>query len=180
METVRMNRAMLLLNAYYEVLYNRLTVKKGSLSSIIDKLLRAGIQQLEITNLEEGKYVAYHDVCWAFVDERLEMYNPIGVHYTFDCLRTKEAIELELHFDWYDSGQEFEILMRTVRDRADVELFDERLHMLANELIREVGAFPNKSIISAYEAAPALNKLPDYVVAKAIETVIHDNDFSHQ
>jgi hypothetical protein len=35
-----------------------------------------------------------------------------------------------------------------------------------------VGAFPDKSIISAYEADPALGKLPDYVVARAIEEII--------
>jgi len=66
--------------------------------------------------------------------------------------------------------------MKTVRDRAETELFDERLDFLVDGLIREVGAFPDKSIISAYEVAPALNKLPDYVVAKAIETILGDEE----
>jgi len=36
----------------------------------------------------------------------------------------------------------------------------------------DVGAFPDKSIILAYEADPALGKLPDYVVARSIEEII--------
>jgi len=46
------------------------------------------------------------------------------------------------------------------------------LTVLADELIKDVGAFPDKSIISAYKASPALSKLPDYVVATAIEEII--------
>jgi len=94
-----MNRAMLLLNAYYETLYGRLENKKASLAAMIETLLRSGVRQLGIADFDGEKYAAYRDVCWAFVDERLEMYNPIGTQYTFDRLRQKEAIELELHFN---------------------------------------------------------------------------------
>jgi len=66
--------------------------------------------------------------------------------------------------------------MKTVRDMAKAELFEERLPILVDELIQKVGAFPDKSIISAYEAAPALNRLPDYVVAKVIEEIVVDTD----
>jgi len=170
-----MNKAMLLLNAYYEALYNRVEAKRASLVPIMAQLLHEGVTQLGAVNLSEKKYAAYRDVCWAFIDERLEMYDPIGTQYTFGHMRSKDAMDLELHFNWYDSGAEFETLMKTVRDRAEAEFFDERLDLLVDELIREVGAFPDKSIISAYEAAPALNKLPDYVVAKAIETIIGDD-----
>jgi hypothetical protein len=43
---------------------------------------------------------------------------------------------------------------------------------LAGELIKEVGAFPDGSIISTYEVKPAPGKLPDYIVARAIEETI--------
>ena len=49
---------------------------------------------------------------------------------------------------------------------------EQRIWQLADELIRLVGAFPDKSIISGYEAGPALKKLPDYVVARVIEEII--------
>jgi hypothetical protein len=49
---------------------------------------------------------------------------------------------------------------------------DGQLDTLAHELIQEHGAFPNKSIIAGYRAAPALNKLPDYIVAIAIEKTL--------
>jgi hypothetical protein len=40
---------------------------------------------------------------------------------------------------------------------------------MAGDVIGQVGAFPDNTIISAFEAEPALAKLPDYVVAQAIE-----------
>jgi hypothetical protein len=42
----------------------------------------------------------------------------------------------------------------------------------AVELIKEQGAFPDRSIIASYQVAPALNKLPDYIVAQAIEQIL--------
>ena len=47
-----------------------------------------------------------------------------------------------------------------------------QLHQMAGEIIAEVGVFPDKSIISAYEEMPGLNKLPDYIVARTLEDVI--------
>jgi len=46
------------------------------------------------------------------------------------------------------------------------------VELLAAELITQVGAFPDKSIIAGYEAKPGLRKLPDYIVARAIEEII--------
>ncbi|MHC4213611.1 MAG: hypothetical protein ACYSWP_09595 [Planctomycetota bacterium] len=48
----------------------------------------------------------------------------------------------------------------------------ERLRQLAGELIDQFGAFPNKSIITGYQAQPALNKLPDYIASLAIDQII--------
>ena len=162
----------MLLKAYYEALYEKLEANKETLATRIEKLLRKEVAKQGFGNFDEEKYTAYLDACLAFVDERLETYNPIGIQYTFDRVRAQEAIELELQLNWYDSLAELEALMEAVRSKAEVEMTEERMRRLADELIKEVGAFPDKSIISAYEAEPALGKLPDYVVAQAIEEII--------
>ena len=102
----------------------------------------------------------------------METYNPIGIQYTFDRIRAQEAIELEQQLNWYDSGAEFEALLEAVRNMTKTGMVEERIWGLADELIKEVGAFPDKSIISAYEGEPGLGKLPDYVVAQVIEEII--------
>jgi predicted dinucleotide-utilizing enzyme len=79
---------------------------------------------------------------------------------------------LELQLNWYDSRAEFEALVEAARSKAETEVTEERLQSLAEELIKEVGAFPDNSIISIYEAKPGLNKLPDYIVARTIEEII--------
>jgi DNA-binding Lrp family transcriptional regulator len=167
-----MNETNLLLKAYYEALYEQLEANREPLATRIEKLLKEEIVNRRFGNFDEEKYAAYQDACLAFVDERMETYNPIGIQYTFDRIRAQEAIELELQLDWYDSQAEFEALIEAVRAKAEVEMTEERMRRLADELIKEVGAFPDRSIISAYEAEPALGKLPDYVVARAIEETI--------
>jgi len=166
------NETNLLLKAYYEALYERLETNKNLLAIKIEKLLAKEIVKLGFGNLNQDKYAAYRDACMAFVDERMEMYNPIGIQYTFDRITSPQAAALELHLNWYDSGAEFEALMNAVRARAEVEMTEEKIWALADELIKRLGAFPDKSIISAYQADPAVTKLPDYVVAQAIEEII--------
>ena len=63
-------------------------------------------------------------------------------------------------------------IMEVIRGKVTEEMTEEKMQLLADELIREVGAFPDKSIISAYEAEPGLSRLPDYVVSRAIEEII--------
>jgi hypothetical protein len=183
-----MNETNLLLKAYYEALYEHLEANKELLATGIEKLLKEEIVKHGFGNFvgstpstssgqasspqDEEKYTAYRDACLAFVDERMETYNPVGIQYTFDRIRAQEAIELELQLNWYDSHAEFEALVEAAHAKAEVEMTEERMRGLAEELIKEVGAFPDRSIISAYEAEPALGKLPDYVVARAIEETI--------
>jgi len=167
-----MNETNLLLKAYYETLYERLEANKELLATRIEELLKKEIVMGGFGHVDKEKYNAYRDACLAFVDERMETYNPIGVQYTFDRIRTQEAIELELQLNWYDSQAEFEDLMEAVRAKAEVGMTEKIMRRLADELIKEVGAFPDRSIISAYEAEPAIGKLPDYMVARAIEETI--------
>lgn len=167
-----MNETNLLLRAYYEALYEHLEADKELLATTIEKLLKEEITTRGFENFDAEKYAAYRDACLAFVEERLETYNPFGIQYTFDRISTKEAAELELQLNWYDSQAEFEALLEAARAKAEIEMTEVRMRQLADELIKEAGAFPDGSIISTYEAKPALGKLPDYVVARAIEEII--------
>jgi len=162
----------LLLNTYYEALYERLETRKGLLTTRVEKLLKQEIAKRKLGDFDTEKYEAYRDACLAFVDERIETYNPIGIQYIFDSSRRREAFELELQLNWYDSRAEFKALTKAAQEKADSPMSDKDVRKLVDELINEVGAFPDKSIISTYEAEPALGKLPDYVVACAIEEII--------
>lgn len=167
-----MSETSILLKAYYEALYERLESNKRLLASRVEVLLAEEVAERGYEGFGGEKYAAYKDACMAFVDERTETYNPIGIQYLFDRSRAKEAFELELQLDWYDSRAEFEALVQAARSKAQANITGEELRPLAEELIKEVGAFPDKSIIAAYEAKPGLRKLPDYIVARTIEEVI--------
>jgi len=106
------------------------------------------------------------------LDERLETYNPLGIQYTFDNLRNPEAVQLELQLDWYDGTAEFDALMEAIRGKVRDGMPEGSLRQWANELIQEVGAFSDISILSAYATVPSSQKLPDYVVARAIEETL--------
>jgi hypothetical protein len=167
-----MNETNLLLRAYYEALYERLEASKDFLSIRIEELLTEEVAVRGFEDFDEDTYAAYRDACLAFVDERIEAYNPLGIQYLFDLTRAKDAFELELQLNWYNSKAEFEALVKAARSKAENGLTEENLRPLAEELIEQVRAFPDNSIISAYQAQPGLRKLPDYIVARAIEEII--------
>ncbi len=167
-----MSDTSVLLKAYYETLHERLEAKKEVLVAKIDEFLAKEIEKRRFEGFDEEKYRAYRDACLAFIDERIEAYNPIGIQYIYDRSSAKEVIELELQLNWYDSSNEFQTLVETVRSKAREDLMDGQLKSLAEEIISEAGVFPDRSIISAYEAKPGLNKLPDYIVARTFEEVI--------
>ena len=167
-----MTETKLVLKVYYEILYERLLAGKELLMQRIEKMLTDEISELGYEDFDDEKYGAYVDACIAFIDERIETYNPFGIQYTFDQDRAREAFEMELQLDWYDSRAEFDNLVKAARRKARKERADERLELLAEELIKELGAFPDRSIITAYKVEPNLRKLPDYIVALAIEEII--------
>ena len=164
-----MNETKLLLNTYYEALHDRLETDIPLLTERIEKLLQAEFTNCDFGNIDQEKYNAYRDACLAFVDERIEMYNPIGIQYTFNSTGRRQAFELELQLNFYDSSAEFEALVEAAQSKLQAQTDEQQLPELANELIKDLGAFPDKSIIAAYRASPALGKLPDYIVARAIE-----------
>ena len=167
-----MSETGLLLNAYYEWLYDRLNDARDILVMCTEEILSDEIKRRNFADFGEEKYSAYRDACVAFIDERIEAYNPTGVQYTFDNLRSGLVHELALQLDWCDSRAEFTALLEAARRKSEKNMTDEKLRQLADELVKENGAFPDRSIISEYEKQPELNKLPDYFVAKAIEMVI--------
>lgn len=167
-----MNTTSLLLKAYYEALYELLVAHKDAVAGRIKEVLTEVIQSGGYENFDGEKFTAYWEASLAFIDERIEMYNPFGIQYLYDRGRAKEAFELELQLNWYDSRAEFEALVEAARNKAALMATEDNFEPLAIELIKEVGAFPDKSIISAYQAKPSLNKLPDYVVARIIEEII--------
>ncbi len=167
-----MSEIKLLLNAYYEALHDRLEANKDLLTAKIEKLLQAEFENRDFGSIDQEKSDAYRDACLAFVDERIEMYNPIGIQYTFDSTGRRQAFELELQLNFYDSRAEFEALVEAAKSKTQPDMGEQKLLKLADELINDVGAFPDKSIISAYEAGPTLNKLPDYIAARAIEGIV--------
>lgn len=167
-----MNTTSLLLKAYYEALYELLVAQREIMVARIEDVLAEEIQSAGYEDFDDDKIAAYCQASQAFIDERIEMYNPFGIQYTYDRGRAKEAFELELQLNWYDSREEFEALVKTARNKAELITAEGNIKPFVEEIIKQAGAFPDKSIISAYQAGPALNKLPDYVVARIIEETI--------
>jgi len=166
-----MNDANLILKAYYEALHDRLEAGRDRLNIAVERLLTEEVQNRGYEDFDADKYAAYKDACLAFIEERIEAYNPIGVQYTFDRVNAKEVLELELQLNWYDSTAEFDALVQAALAKSD-RLTGDNLRPLADELISEFGAFPDGSIIAAYHQSPTLNKLPDYIAATAIEDLV--------
>ena len=167
-----MSLAQLLLKAYYERLHERMQESRDRLIARVGQLLPAEVARQGFGNMDSSRMDAYREACVAFIDERLESYNPIGIQYTFDRVSSRTAAELEFELNWYNSRPEFADLVAAARSRAGSGVPDEDLQGLADDLIRQVGAYPDESILEAYAAEPALQKLPDYLVACAIEEII--------
>ncbi len=167
-----MNPGGLLLKAYYERLHERMQEGRDRLIVRVGELLPVEVARQDFGDMDADRLDAYREACVAFIDERLESYNPIGIQYTFDRSSSRTAAELEFELNWYNSRPEFAQLVATARSLAGPAVSDEELPALADELIRQVGAYPDQSILDGYVAEPTLQKLPDYLVACAIEDLI--------
>jgi hypothetical protein len=172
-----MSNAKLLLNAYHELLYDHLLEHKHRCRDRLRALIVEQIDCRQFDLNDEEKISAYVEAALAFVEERLESYNPVGIQWTFPPTSKEEAFALEAALDWYDSRAEFAALQQGARDllgelsKKD-SLSPTTLRRLAGQLIRDRGAYPDRSIIAAYQADPTPNKLPDYVVSCLIEELL--------
>jgi len=171
----------LLLNAYFERLHDRLWARRTACQTAIDRLLDEELHRRAFSPLDPDRRAACREAAHAFLAERLETYDPVGLQYLFDQISAREAFRFEMQMNWYDARPEYQRLVETARglladaSAADphVPLDEPRLGRLADQLIAACGAFPNASIIAAYQADPALNHLPDYLVARALELLLH-------
>ena len=169
-----MNQARLLTNAYFEALYEVLVSNKDKLISQMQGLLRAQIGTGSFADWHESKFSAYLEACIAFLDERIETYDPVGIQYTFDHISDAESLELEFALSWYDGRAEYKRLIQVAWEKTQTDMLEDRVGEVAAEIIQELGAYPDRSIIAGYEERPTLNKLPDYVVAQVIEhNIVH-------
>lgn len=167
-----MTSASHLLKAYYERLHDLMETHRSRLLLRVDELLAEEVKTRGFGEMDAEKRAAYREACVAFLDERLETYNPIGIQYAFGNAPSRLAAELEFQLNWYNSKPEFAALVAAARSLAQGCVSDDTLSDLADELIGRAGAFPDRSIITNYRAEPALQKLPDYVVACAIEGIL--------
>ncbi len=167
-----MDNVALLIKAYYEALYELLESNRQNLIKTVEDILAQELVAGGYEPFDRGKFSAYFEAAVAFIDERIELYNPFGMQYLYDRSSAQAAFEMELKLNWYDGSDEFDELLVAARQILDDMEVQQNFQQGASELIRQQGAFPDQSIISAYQAAPALNKLPDYVVARAIEQIL--------
>ena len=157
---------------YYELLWERLEAKKTECPARLERLLKEEVQKRGFDLADPEKYSAYRDAAQAFVAERIETYNPLGLQYTFEPTGPEELWEFETQLNWYDSRAEFEALVNAARQKVPQDLSPEKIRRAAGELIRQLGAFPDKSIIQGYQSEPTLQKLPDYLVARVVEELV--------
>ena len=167
-----MNKSKLLLNAYFEALHNLLFNQKEVIKDEIDELLRTELSKL--VSVTDEKITAYMEASLAFLDERVEMYNPVGLQYLYDNQTSEFARQIELQLDWYDSSAEFQSILDAVDAIAKSGYEPEQLPQLAQQLVKKFGAFPDRSIIENYLNKPSTRKLPDYILARSIEKIIKE------
>lgn len=168
-----MNKSKLLLNAYFEALHDLLFNQREVIKDEIDELLRTELAKL--VSVTDEKIAAYMDASIAFLDERLEMYNPVGLQYLYDNQTSEFARQIELQLDWYDSSIEFQSIFDAVDVLTKSGFEPEQLPQLARQLVKKFGAFPDRSIIENYLNKPSTRKLPDYILARAIEKIIKES-----
>jgi hypothetical protein len=171
----------MLIHAYLERLHDLLEEARPECLAKVEEFLQQELANQDFgEELEGERYAAYLEAAQSFVAERIETYNPIGVQYVYDGIDGQEAIDLDMQLNWYDSRIEYEDLKEAAREilantpPGAAELQDRTVDFqeMAGELIVRCGAYPDRSIIAGYELAPALRKLPDYVMARAIEEIL--------
>ena len=80
-----MNSIRVLLRAYYERLHERMEANRTHLVAHLEALLPAEIARQGFGPMTPDQVQAYREACLAFVDERLETYNPVGIQYPLEC-----------------------------------------------------------------------------------------------
>ena len=97
---------------------------RSALLARVDELLPAEIAKQGFGDMDASRLDAYREACVAFIDERLETYNPIGIQYTFGTTSSRTAAELEFQLNWYNSRPEFADLVAAARSLAGAGVSD--------------------------------------------------------
>lgn len=162
----------LILRAYFEILHDKLEHGRESLILAVRRMLEEEMAIRKWEKVGTERYLAYEEAALAFIEERIEAYNPVGFAYLFDQPRSRGAFKLELELNWYNAEAEYRRLVNRAGEKARDDMTDDQIRRAASELVKELGAFPDASILAAYEDKPAARKLPDYIAAGAIERIL--------
>ncbi len=132
----------MLVKAYYETLYEMLEANRQLLIKTVEDVLAEELIAGGYEPFDKEKFSAYLEASVAFVDERIELYNPFGMQYLYDRSRADVAFEMEMKLNWYDSSDEFDELLEAARLMLKDMPDQQNLQQAAGELIKEQGAFP--------------------------------------
>jgi len=159
---------------YFAQLLNLLRQERAKTETLILEQVQEEISS-RYPHLNE-KTEAHQDAAVGFLEERLYEYRddywekflkPLA-----ENISAAEIMEVSKQLSWYNMQNEkgeidkrIETLLNLRQSPKDV----------AEVLIEEFGAFPNKSIIKTYSAKPKPNYLPEYALAVAIQQVVSGN-----
>jgi hypothetical protein len=106
------------LNAYWERLHGLLAENRNRMSAEIETLLKDEIDKRRFPGFDADTYHAYYEAAVAFMEERIEAYNPVGLQYLFNPQHRREAAELEFGLDWFDAREEFRQIVASAARKA--------------------------------------------------------------
>ena len=156
---------------YFAQLLALLHQKRAKIEALILEQVQEEISSRH-PHLNE-KTEAYQDVAIGFLDERLYEYRddywekflqPLAKNIT-----AAEIKEVGEQLGWYDMQKEKEEIDEQIETLLNLHQSPKDI---AEVLIEEFGAFPDKSIIKTYSAKPKPNYLPEYALAVAIQQVV--------
>ena len=175
-----MNSLKMLINAYYERLYELIEPQRELCLVRIEQVVRNEAELHWSEELTGERLKAHVEAANAFLEERLEMYNPIGLQYAYGSSSQSEVFSLEAALDWYNSQQEYHSLCKRAMNllgETKGRFSDQDISLRANQMILDCGAYPNQSILGQYSRRPQPNHLPDFAVAKCIEELLESLRF---
>ena len=162
----------------WDAYYVRLRLIISSARAGIEKSIREEIRDEFLSRWPESRdevIDAYADAAVSFIEERLYAYGLSSIdRFLMAASRgvsPGDLASLEISIDWYEcSPEKEEIDARIEKGLNLMRAADE----IVEGLLREFGAFPDRTIIKAYDKAPAKNHLPDYALALALERFIRE------
>jgi len=156
---------------YFARLLDRLQRERARTETLILEQVQEEISS-RYPHLNE-KAEAYQHAAAGFLEERLfeyrEDYWEKFLQPLAENISAAEIMEVSEQLSWYEMQNE----KREIDERIETLLnLRQSPEDIAETLIEEFGAFPDKSIIKTYSAKPKPNYLPEYALAVAIQQVV--------